>query len=57
MTDPAEALEAERYTHSRETIAQVRRRVEKERPESPFQAQMRRRHEVTAAWFYGKGSK
>ncbi|MDM4761904.1 hypothetical protein QT381_02655 [Galbitalea sp. SE-J8] len=44
-----EQLEAERYTHSNETLAQVRRRVALERPESPAQALARRRREEMAA--------
>lgn len=44
-----EQLEAERYTHSNESLAEVRRRVARERPETPAQVLQRRRHEERAA--------
>lgn len=42
-------IEAERYSSSGETLAEVIRRVERERPESPMQALRRREREQRTA--------
>lgn len=42
-----ENLEAERVTHSHESLAQVKRRLERERPLSPYQIWYQKAQEAT----------
>jgi hypothetical protein len=42
-----EELEAERVTHSHESLAQVKRRLERERPLSPYQIWYQKAQEAT----------
>lgn len=43
-----ERVEAERYSTTGETLDQVKRRVAQERPETPHQVLLRKRHEAKA---------